>query len=322
MSRTQPLPPELSQAWPELRFTHQVSAVEWRSECPQCGSVGHDSRTGLPDRFFMRTDGKPRGKCRSCGYFAFADAVMGRKWTPEEHAEWVKRQQDYDKMVSEKLSKAITWLKERKAWLKYHENLTEEGREWWHKKGVKDHSISSHFLGWEQSRRIYTGKDSYYMSPTATVPVFDWNYEIVNVRHRVVKPQNSDDKYRPERALLPSSLFPTDPNAGDDTPVILVEGEIKAIVIAQYIDEPGVHVVGVPGKRNLNETILAPLEKSSSIVIGFDPDAYEHADLAAELLGRERCKIASFPDKPDDLFVDSGMTTADFWFIISQAKRA
>jgi hypothetical protein len=161
-------------------------------------------------------------------------------------------------------------------------------------------------LGYDPDRVVFSDAAEWH-TPTMTIPIFEaqtWN--VLNVRHRLLKPPKPGDKYRPERSGLPQSLFVADP----DTPLcgktLITEGEKKAIVSFITADDPMLQVIGIPGK-NPNKELLSKLEQCEPIYICLDPDARGEADKLAGELGAKKCRILELPMKIDDMILKFGL---------------
>jgi hypothetical protein len=100
---------------------------------------------------------------------------------------------------------------------------------------------------------------------------------------------------------LGSHPYLADPDAGLDTAemTIIVEGEKKAMVTMLTYDTPRVQVVGIPGKKIWRD--VAEKVKGQNIVILFDPDATQQAEMMAVAVGGAR--VVKFPHKIDDTII-------------------
>jgi hypothetical protein len=156
-----------------------------------------------------------------------------------------------------------------------------------------------------------------------TIPYWRTNaktgaYELIGLRHRLLG-DTSTGKYRPEIAGLGNHLFYAQPMAGLFGTVLVVEGEIKAMVAYAHlwgIDPsgdpepllPNTFVVGVPGKSWKAEWI-AELNQADRVIICLDPDARKEADRLAGSLSCQ-AKVISLPGKIDDLLLDGVIDSA------------
>lgn len=304
------LPPELARRWGNLRWIKQRGTHEWSSECVKCHDLGHGG-TEWPDRFRMFSGGKPRCYCRHCGYTDFADSDRKEfKITPEMRLEWLKEREEREKAELSKTMTALALLKSEGAWLRYHDSMGIEGRKFWESKGVPEWAVNYYQLGWCYDKAIWTGGQEHH-TPTATIPIFAPGWALVNLRHRLINPPKKNDKYRPDRAGLGQSLYLTDPDKAPSGETIIVEGEIKAIVLRSRIDRADMCIVGVPGKTPSQKT-LDKLGKCDRIHVILDPDATRQAGELAQTLGTRRARVVTLPDKVDDCFTMRGMTESQF----------
>jgi hypothetical protein len=136
--------------------------------------------------------------------------------------------------------------------------------------------------------------------------VFGVGWTLENLRHRLITPPTPDDKYRPDRAGLPQCLYLTNPDHEPHGETLLVEGEIKSIVVATRLDDPRLCIVGIPGKR-IRDDMLGQLKHSDRVHIVLDPDATKQAIDIAKQLGR-RARVVTLPVKADDAFTQYGAT--------------
>ena len=105
----------------------------------------------------------------------------------------------------------------------------------------------------------------------------------------------------------------------DKPTIVVIEGEKKTYVCGQY-DIP---ITGILGKSGFELRWLNWFPKSAALCLALDPDAQE----AAWKLGHEiakmgkRVSVASFPAKPDDMFVN-GCTRDEWMAFVHLARRA
>lgn len=298
------LPHELSR-WQHLRFIKKRTATEYSSECPECGDMGHVG-SDAPDRFRMFDDGKPRGWCRACGFFAFADTKDG-KLTDFELAEIRLERLALLATERERVKQMIQVLEEKAEWRGYHKFLLENNmRQLWRDAGINDNMQEYWELGYNPSL-MYTWNGESKTSPALTIPYWKGEH-VINLQSRLLEPVSPNDKYR-FTSGLPAPLF--DPEKEDSIPsgpVLLVEGAKKAMVTWLHLGGR-YRIMGMPSKF-LSQFQLEDLKECEPIVMALDPDAtYDGtAERNAEALGRERVRLVRLPDKIDDLFVHHGAT--------------
>ena len=191
-------------------------------------------------------------------------------------------------------------LQAAQSWVAYHEYLenNDELRRIWTKRGVTEDLQNWWQLGYRPSYRIKTEK-GVWATPTITIPIFEPGWTCINVRHRLLNPYKPDDKYRPERAGLGATMFISDPDLGWNTDrVLVVEGEIKSMVAWTTLEDQGLQVVGIPGKKGWAS--FAEKLKGRDIWWLFDPGAEDEAIRAAKMLGG---RIVTLSMKVDDAII-------------------
>lgn len=200
--------------------------------------------------------------------------------------------------------KALADLQDARSWETYHEYLEDHPdlRRQWDMRGIPEGMQNWWQLGYRASYKIHT-KGGWWGTPTITIPIFEPAWNCINVRHRLLNPYSPNDKYRPERAGLGASPFIADPDVGYDCErVLVVEGEIKSMVTWLTMDDPGIQVVGIPGKGQFGK--VAELIKGRTVYICFDPDATDQAEKAARLVDG---RVIRLPEKIDDLIIKYGL---------------
>jgi len=239
--------------------------------------------------------------CRQCGVKGWINEEDAKPPTAQELLEMriakLERQQAEQELRIHHLEE----MHRCKDHLIYHDNLTDEAREYWWREGITDESIERYLLGWCPSCPMCRESASY------TIPIFDRQHQLVNIRHRLEKPNGG--KYRPHRANLGIQLF----NAGllDERRdrIIIAEGEKKGIILTQS----GFPTVAITGKRAFLREWL-DLFKGIEIVVALDPDAQKSAHKLGQLLaehGAREVRIAQFTEKPDDMIVKRGASSND-----------
>ena len=218
-----------------------------------------------------------------------------------------------------KAQNALAELKRAQIWIKFHENLeTQEGlRQLWRDAGVPD--------TWQDIWRLGYDPDFAYMcreadelqhSPTMTIPIFGPAWEPINVRHRLLKPYNPKDKYRPHYKGLHPAPFICDPDAGYSLDhVLVVEGEKKAMVTYTLLDSPKWQVIGIPAKTAWCDN--AERLSGHLVWVCFDPDGLKEARNACnDVDGR----IIELPAKIDDIILSGGLNQGQLRNLIKRAQ--
>jgi hypothetical protein len=302
MLRTDFLPAEFEPISHLVSYAERRSRNEFHSSCPQCGG----SEGNQPHRFVMFLISKygfPMGFCRVCGYRW--TAKNGKEPTREQIEEWRRNQIEVEKARIEYAQRALELLQNDKVWERFYlgNNEWSKGvfREW----GISDSWIDYLRLGLMPDYLVKHGEEAYH-SPAATIPVWNVGGVVQNIKIRVLNPKTSADRYRNFYAMGSSFLFvPL-----YDLPLcgagVVVEGEKKAIVLEQTLNNPSLRVVGL-GSKSASPTIFAELKNLDPVYVWLDPDAFQSeggkesaVDRTVRLLGKERVRIVNCPIKVDD----------------------
>lgn len=277
------------------RRTHD----EYSAACPFCGA-GEDRLRFWPDT--------GNYWCRQCGAKGFVvDAPGG--WTAEDRTAFMAeaaeraRQEREAKRAAVEAMAACGDLAQR-----YHAQM--DGRRgFWYGKGLADSTIDDYVLGYAPEC------PTYHASPSWTIPVF-FRGKLLNIRHRLQSPPTPGDKYRPERAGLPAVMFNADWLLEPRDFVVLVEGEIKAMVLSQA----GFPAVGIPGANIFPARWVGWFGKTKTVYVALDPGAERCAAEIAQMIGT-RARLCSFPVKPDDAIVKYGATYDQMEKYLKMGKR-
>lgn len=181
-----------------------------------------------------------------------------------------------------------------------------EAYQWWVERGLNDATIERFKVGY-CTRCPVVPTDSY------TIPIID-SGKLLNIRHRLAHPNPRDpkQKYAPHAPGLGAHLF----NRGsiqtypDGSPreeadeLLIVEGEIKAMVLASYDFESMMPVVTATAGsgswlKDYGQEWMASFPRFKRVYVCFDPDALDKAEATARLFGRRGC-VVEMPDKLDD----------------------
>lgn len=225
----------------------------------------------------------------------------------------------YEQRKREEHQHALELLWQARAWERYYENLEtfEDARRLWRGRGIPDDWQNNWTLGYCPSF-TYSVRDELYTSPSLTIPIFTGKDQPDNIRHRILNPINPKDKYRPERKGLKAYPFMADPYMINHECVLVVEGEIKAMVSYIWLDSDKWQVYGVQGKESFRE--LADSLRGRNVWILFDPDAHDKALEAARLIGGAR--VVDLAMKVDDALNARCLTTASLRRLLTMARKA
>jgi hypothetical protein len=196
----------------------------------------------------------------------------------------------------------------------YHDTMKQWGKDLWTGRGL-DEGLQDFFtLGACDSFMLNTE----YRTTTLTIPIFSEERDLLNIKHRLVNPIKANDKYRPETSGL--GAFPpllAIPEMGyDGDLIIVVEGEIKAMVTWARLDISDYQVIGVPGKDSFKR--IADRLTGKKVLVIPDPQGEKEAfELARKVQGR----ILEVPNKIDDFLIETNMTSDNFYSLIRQARK-
>ena len=301
-----------------------------RCACPLHG--GKDTNA-----FHVYTDsGKQKWKCFShdCGGGDALDFVQKwRGWDLKQSYEFLGGEQQYDpqemkRLADERHARAVIELEDKQRRMEaarkelqvaekhlyYHQNMGAWAVNMWNARGL-DEGLQAFFtLG---------GCDDFIVSehhtPTLTIPIFSEENELLNIKHRLVNPKNPKDKYRPETHGL--GAFPpllTSPAMGyDGELIVVVEGEIKAMVTWAKLPAFDFQVIGVGGK-NAFKPLAEKLFGKRVIVIPDPGGEKEAVELARMVAGR----VLYLPAKVDDYLIETNATSDNFYQALRQARKA
>jgi hypothetical protein len=308
--------------------------TDWRGCCPL-----HNSQD--PTSFAIyNEDGKQKWKCFSgdCGtgdVIDFYAALHGitlkaainelKGDTRPDPAAIVKAAAERAERAEKQLQatiaqaqKALTDLKEARAWEKYHAMLdeNEDARDLWASRGIPIIWQDLWKLGYCDCFKVST-REGLLITPSLSIPIFGKSWELLNIRHRLLNPTNPKDKYRPDKPGLPAQPFMTDPDMGMDAKnILVVEGEIKSMVTYITLDSTQWQVLGVPGKTWFHK--IASQLKGKRVVICFDPDA----DVEAEQAARDcEGKMIRLQVKIDDIINEGGLDREGLRSLIKGAAK-
>lgn len=217
----------------------------------------------------------------------------------------------------EEAKEALALLREERRWMQYHNQMDEKSQQYWRKRGVPEFWQKNWALGWNHKMGISTPQGM-WTTPTATIPIFDQGGDVLNIKHRLIHPPESAGKYRYELSGQGAPLYLTDPDAELTGHVVIVEGEIKAMVTYIALDDPGTPVVGLPGATPPKDA-LQPVLDASRVTLVMDPGADEQARDLAKLFGRGRCRLLIPSMKIDDAIIEANLSKREVQMMLSYA---
>ena len=219
-----------------IRFKKKT-ANEAASGCPFC-NIG-------TDRFLIFSDGGYW--CRQCNAKGWLDDNERHVLSPTElrfrRLEWEQRRAEIERREHDERLTALEKMAQQAGLVDlYHDNLAtnEAAVDHWHDHyGVSYDTIAQRKLGYCPTCPTATFSDS------LTIPVW-YRGKLRNIRHRLLKPDNGG-KYRPHMPGLGAMLFNQDDLHIDSDTLILLEGEVKSIVVGQFVDTPNIATMGKCG---------------------------------------------------------------------------
>lgn len=284
-----------------------------------------------------RNNGKYSWKCHSgdCGSGDALDFVQKwRNWDFKKAYEFLGGEQQADpyemkRLADERHEKARLELEDKQRRMEaarrelqaaerhllYHDTMKEWARTMWTQRGL-DEGLQSFFTLGACDDFVINGD---YHTPTLTIPILDEQRNLLNIKHRLVNPQKPSDKYRPETSGL--GAFPpllAIPEMGyDGEMIVVVEGEIKAMVTWARLSVPDIQVIGVAGKSAFPK-VAGSLQGKKVVVIPDPQGEKEAIELAQAVHGR----ILNVPAKIDDYLNETDTKSNIFYSMLRQARYA
>lgn len=284
-----------------LPHSKKAGTKRLTSACPFC----LDGK----DRFVFWPD-KGNWWCNHCHKKGFVtDAPNSLQFSPEQIEAWQRAEERRKQKEKEAKLSALERLALGGADKRYHHQMVD--RTYFYNQGLLDATINFYHLGYCPA--CPTSPDS----PSYTIPIY-YQEKLYNIRHRLVTP-NGKGKYRPEMAGLPAALFNADLLIRPEWMTVLVEGEVKSMVLCQA----GFSTIGVPGASSFKEKWAALFARCGIVFVAFDPGAEAGAGRTAEMLQGvvEEVRICQLPAKPDDMLVKYGGTAAELFGFLMQGRK-
>ena len=282
----------------------RVTRNEYSSSCPKCAGT---------DRFRLFVVGKhgsPLAIClRNCGYVW--TPAKDHKPTKEEIEEWRKKQIIVEQARKEAAEHALMLLQNERMWERFHAQNNEFSQNEWQRRGIADSWVKYDQLGLIEDYTVYCHGEEPYHNPAFTIPVWGVGGIVQNIKLRVASPRKPQDRYRTFYKTGASNLFIPLYDAPLSGAGVLVEGEYKAIITEQTLDDINLRVVGLQSKAPAPE-LFKQLKDLEPVYILLDPDAnnpvYDKdgkrresaVERCVRLVGKERARVVDCPVKIDD----------------------
>ena len=201
----------------------------------------------------------------------------------------------------------------------YHQALLNNvtALRWWYARGLVQETIERFLLGYKQN---HMG-----LGPTSSIPLME-SGELLTIRHRLWNATGEQPRYLPEQKGYGSHLFNSDLLFDEPEEVLVVEGEIKTMVVEQA----GHKAVGISGCNVMPSRYIEPLSKIPNVYVCFDPvlnsripvTPYDIGWLATlVMLGKNNVFLVGLPEKVDDMIVRYDWGAEALKRAISGAKR-
>lgn len=222
---------------------------------------------------------------------------------PQEQAEIAaQRAEKAEKALEAKINDAqaaLGQLREARSWVRYYDALTEDARGLWRARGIPNEWQDFWTLG-------YCDYLAWVKSPTLVIPVRGYDWEIYNVKHRLLSDDTPGGKYRQEKKGIPAAPFICLPEMSKG-PLLIIEGEIKAMVTFLTMDTDKIQVAGLPA-ASPDKTIWGQFAGHDPVYICLDPDAYDRSkpdvlapiEKAVDAIGSSRARVIRLSMKIDD----------------------
>lgn len=305
-------------------YTQQTFS-EWSSECPnpQC-YVAHPSHNRYKsDRFrYWPDDGNYW--CRQCGLNGFVD---GQGTIDPQVIEQKRRDREArERKIRTKKITNMARLRKTRPDLVYHRQLSnsptwlEYVQETW---GISRDTIARNKIGLCNTHELSMILTK-HQTASISIP-FYYQDMLVTLRHRLVIP-NGQGKYMPECAGLPSAIYNADVLLDPGTTkVVLVEGEMKVMVLEEHLPWNGYRTTGVSGMNiflRYGEKWAKLYRGVEEVYVCLDPGAFHVAEKVARIIKetnpKQLVRVVPMPVKPDDFFVRYDGGTAQFETFLKQ----
>jgi hypothetical protein len=329
---------------------------EWSGSCPRCGGSDRFHVNREKGWFCRQCTGEPGSGGHwhdALDFVMFRDGISdfteayrrltGNKTISQDDRQRLMEERQARETERAKTEQELMFTQRSKLDVSgvsvvYHKNLTElDKRDLWYERGLSDYWIDAYKVGYNP-RFAYQHKDQTFYSPSLTIPTFQQKFilpdmvpswDCVCLVHRLLDPQAQGGKYRPEMHGLGKPLFIADLTGFISDRVLIVEGEIKAMVVYSHVFDAfdrsscgiaTLQVIGIAGKSFKPEW-LAQLDQAEQLWICLDPDATREAESMAASIGPDKTRIIDLPGKIDDMILSGEIDVMDFPDLLKAARR-
>jgi hypothetical protein len=315
------LPPQWRCLEGLVNCAQRESETTWTSSCPVCGGERHPN--GDPsDRFVMFCDDHPAGYCRRCQQTVYPDQFGNGAYqrpSPEELELARQRERQRQEKIKATAEQALRMLEDDQLWLRFYEDLRDDGRRYWQHRGVPKPFQDLWSLGMRRGWRLPGTDRNWHEVDAASIPLRDERAKVLNIKYRLVNPPNTIPgryRYHIKDSGAPPFICNVYEPIGEN--VILVEGEIKAMVVFATLDDADACVVGMPGLHP-GEQLLGLVKDAQRITLVTDPGSRVETWKLVKGLGKKRCRVLIPPLKVDDALIASRMNRHELGYLLRNA---
>lgn len=305
------LPPEFASLEGKIQWVKRINDNELHSSCPACGVESHHNDSNPSDRFVMwiesRTNGKPFGMCRRCGY-KWTTGKQDVIWTDEERAAFANKRRELNEKEEERIREyAQSVVMKQGIYKRYMETLQKStyGKEYLAARGFTSDEWNRWFgFGILEDYKC-RGEHSTYYTPAITMPVIGQGFTVENIKLRVIDAHHPNDRFRNIYKTKAQHLhFPMRDNAIENK-VFVCEGEMKGDMVAMR-GHINMQVIASQG-MGIGARMIYALEKAEVVYLCQDPDTYKPNKYnkipvfeTARKIGLDRVRLVTCPAKVDD----------------------
>lgn len=305
----------------QVTNVRRKSPNEYSSSCPYC--MAGDDRFVL---FVVGKGGFPFAFCRH--------DPSGHRWYPSkdhkltqgEIDEFRRNQIEVEKARIEASQRVLQILQNDRMWESFFDQNSEWSRKTFAEWGISETWIKYLQLGFMPQYILHRIDEPDYFTPAFTIPIWNVGGVVQNIKLRLANPPDTGSRYRNYYSTGQSFLFVPLYDLPLKGTCVLVEGEKKAIVMEQTLNDPNLRVVGLQTKTPAPE-LFSQLKDFELVYVWLDPDGMVKENKSKEsaveyvtrMIGKERVRVVPCPVKSDDGIIQHGLEPKKF---IQMARRA